>query len=303
VRFAESLTLRGFIFPNAWRYRDYVIAAFNSDTRFDCFIREQIAGDLLAADSPHDCSRQIAATTFLMLGNANLEEQDKRQLDMDLVDEQLDTIGKGILGQTVGCARCHDHKFDPIPTQDYYALAGILASTRALEHANVSKWLEVPLPVPESEEAAIKCREAAVEAVEARIKAEKSRPARIGQVTRGPLPVDGAPGVVVDDARARKVGDWTTSTFSGTYIGAGYVHDGNAGKGEKTLTFLPELSEEGSYDVWLAYSPGSSRSPAVPVTVLKQAACGSSPRHSARSYESFLGDPNRLPARDRRPLT
>ncbi len=267
VRFGESLTLRGFVFPNAWRYRDYVIDAFNSDMPFDRFVREQIAGDLIAADSPGDRRRQITATTFLMLGNANLEEQDKRQLDMDVVDEQLDTIGKAILGQTIGCARCHDHKFDPIPTRDYYALAGILASTRALEHANVSKWLEVPLPVPDVEEAAIRRREAAIAAVEARLKAEKSRLGRVAKGTRGPLSVDRAPGIVVDDAQARKVGLWTYSTYSGTYIGAGYLHDGNAGKGEKTLTFQPEALETGSYDVWLAYSPGSNRSASVPVTV------------------------------------
>ena len=72
-------------------------------------------------------------------GNTNLEEQDKKQLGMDVVDEQLDTIGKAFLAQTIGCARCHDHKFDPIPTSDYYALAGILRSTRTLEHANVSQ--------------------------------------------------------------------------------------------------------------------------------------------------------------------
>ena len=178
ARFAESLTLRGFIFPHAWRYRDYVVDAFNADLPFDRFIREQIAGDLSASGSILDRSRQITATTFLMLGNANLEEQDKRQLDMDVVDEQLDTIGKAILGQTIGCARCHDHKFDPIPTKDYYALAGILASTRAMEHANVSKWLEVPLPVSDREEAAFKRREAAIATVAARIKAAKSKPAR-----------------------------------------------------------------------------------------------------------------------------
>ncbi len=267
VRFGESLTLRGFVFPNAWRYRDYVIEAFNSDMPFDRFIREQIAGDLIAADSWDDRRREITATTFLMLGNANLEEQDKRQLDMDVVDEQLDTIGKAILGQTIGCARCHDHKFDPIPTRDYYALAGILASTRSLEHANVSKWLEVPLPVSESEEAAIRRREAAIAAVEARLKAEKSRLARLGRGTRGPLPIDRAPGVALDDAKARKVGSWTMSTYNATYIGVGYLHDGNAGKGEKTITFQPEALETGSYDVWLAYSPGANRSASVPVTV------------------------------------
>jgi hypothetical protein len=87
-------------------------------------------------------------------------------------------------------------------------------------------------------------------------------------VTRGPLPVESAPGIVVDDSKARRVGDWTTSTYTGTYIGSGYLHDADVGKGEKTLTFQPELPEAGPYDVWLAYSPGSSRSSSVPVTVL-----------------------------------
>jgi hypothetical protein len=74
---------------------------------------------------------------------------------MDVVDEQLDVITKGFLGQTVTCARCHDHKFDPIPTKDYYALAGILRNAKAMEHANVSKWIEVPLPADPAEEAVL----------------------------------------------------------------------------------------------------------------------------------------------------
>ncbi|MDR3637044.1 MAG: DUF1549 domain-containing protein, partial [Isosphaeraceae bacterium] len=91
ARFGESLTLRGFIVKSAWRYRDYVIGAFNADVPFDRFIREQIAGDLLPAATPGDRRRQLVATAFLALGNTNLEEQDKQQLRMDVVDEQLDT--------------------------------------------------------------------------------------------------------------------------------------------------------------------------------------------------------------------
>ncbi len=146
VRFAESLTLRGFVLKQAWRYRDYVIDAFNADRPFYRFIEEQIAGDLLPGSSRMRPTRgSLIATTFLTLGNTNLEEQDKAQLEMDVVDEQLDTLGKAFLAQTIGCARCHDHKFDPIPTRDYYALAGILRNTKTLEHANVSRWLEKPL--------------------------------------------------------------------------------------------------------------------------------------------------------------
>ncbi len=109
VRYAESLTLRGFILDNAWRYRDYCIEAFAEDRSFDQMLREQIAGDLLPADDLETRRRQSIAIGFLLLGNTNLEEQDKPQLEMDMIDEQLDTFGRAVLGQTIGCARCHDH--------------------------------------------------------------------------------------------------------------------------------------------------------------------------------------------------
>jgi hypothetical protein len=170
VRFAESVTLRGFLFKEAWRYRDYVIQAFNEDRPIDQFLREQIAGDLLPAESLAEKQRQLVATTFLMLGNTNLEEQDKKQLEMDVVDEQLDVLGKALLGQTLSCARCHDHKFDPIPTRDYYALAGILKNSLAIQHDNVSAWVERPLPLEPEMEAIHRQHEDAVAALRAEIK-------------------------------------------------------------------------------------------------------------------------------------
>jgi cytochrome c553 len=271
ARFAESLTLRGFVFKEAWRYRDYVIASFNEDAPFDRFVREHVAGDLLPAASPEERRRQLVGTTFLVLGNTNLEEQDKKQLDMDVVDEQLEAIGRAFLAQTIGCARCHDHKFDPIPTRDYYALAGILKNARSLEHANVSKWLEMPLPTHPAREAELRKHEEAVAALEARIKAEKAKGEASAKGASpkpgGVLAVADVPGIVVDDARAEKVGDWQSSTYSGTYIGAGYLHDKNAGKGEKSLTFQPELAA-GTYEVRFAYSPGTGRAKNVPVTIL-----------------------------------
>jgi hypothetical protein len=267
ARYGESLTLRGFILKEAWRYRDYVIDAFNRDLPFDQFIREQIAGDLLPADKLDDRRRQLVATTFLALGNTNLEEQDKKQLRMDVVDEQLDVITRGFLAQTVTCARCHDHKFDPIPTKDYYALAGILRNAKAMEHANVSKWIEVPLPVDPADEAKLREHEKAVAALQARIKSERAKVAGKGGSATGVVAVKDVPGVVVDDAQAKRVGEWQHSVHSGSYIGAGYLHDQNAGKGEKTLTFDPDLPVTGRYEVRLAYSPGTSRSNAVPVTV------------------------------------
>jgi hypothetical protein len=152
VRFAESVTLRGLIFHEAWRYRDYVVRAFNQDMPYDQFLREQIAGDLMASGTLEQRQNRHIATAFLALGNTNLEDQDKEQLRMDVVDEQLDTIGKAFLGQTIGCARCHDHKFDPIPTRDYYAMAGILRNTITLIDSNVSNWIELPLPLLPREE-------------------------------------------------------------------------------------------------------------------------------------------------------
>ena len=107
------------------------------------------------------------AASFLVLGNTNLEEQDKSQLGMDVVDEQLDTIGKAFLAQTLGCARCHDHKFDPIPTRDYYAMAGILRNVKTLEHANVSMWIEKPLAVLPEKEAELQMHEKELARLEA----------------------------------------------------------------------------------------------------------------------------------------
>ncbi len=152
VRYAESVTLRGLVFKEAWRYRDYLIKAFSQDRSFDQMICEQIAGDLLKNDDPNERYLQLVATTFMAIGDTNFEKQDKQQLEMDYVDEQLDVIGQAFLGQTIGCARCHDHKFDPISTRDYYAMAGILKSAVALRHANVSNWIDQPLPLPMNEE-------------------------------------------------------------------------------------------------------------------------------------------------------
>ncbi|MEM7783132.1 MAG: DUF1549 domain-containing protein, partial [Planctomycetota bacterium] len=126
ARFAESSGGgRSLMFPHAWRYRDYVIRSFNEDKPFDQFVTEQIAGDLLSSESEDQKNQQLIATGFLALGPTNYEQQDKELLKMEVIDEQIDTIGKAFLGLTIGCARCHDHKFDPIPTSDYYGLAGI----------------------------------------------------------------------------------------------------------------------------------------------------------------------------------
>lgn len=269
VRYAESLTLRGLVLKQAWRFRDFVIDAFNNDMPYDRFVREQVAGDLLPAANLEDRREKLIATSFLCLGNTNLEEQDKNQLVMDVVDEQIDTIGKAFLGQTIGCARCHDHKFDPIPTRDYYAMAGILRNTKTLEHANVSAWLDRPLPVEPERESLLKKHEQQVAALEAEIKTARGKAgAAKGKAKKQVLAVSELPGVVVDDTQAKRVGDWQVSQHSQSYIATGYIHDMNMGKGDKTLTFMPELKTAGTYEIWLAYSAGGGRAKNVPVAIL-----------------------------------
>ena len=127
ARYGESAgSSRDVLMLYAWRYRDYVIDAFNQDMPLDRFIREQVAGDLLPASSESDRHRQMIATGFLAIGSKSLNGGN---LTYDVIDDQIDVISKSVLGLTVSCARCHDHKFDPIPTRDYYSLAGFFLST------------------------------------------------------------------------------------------------------------------------------------------------------------------------------
>ncbi len=130
ARYAESSGKENNItFPHAWRYRDYVIDSFNEDKPYNKFLTEQIAGDLLPYEEYSEQAEYLVATGFLAMGPKSLNQQNPRQFKADLVDEQIDTVTRAILGTTVACARCHDHKFDPIPTTDYYAMAGIFGST------------------------------------------------------------------------------------------------------------------------------------------------------------------------------
>lgn len=130
ARYAESTGKElNLTYPQAWRYRDYVIDAFNSDKPYNEFIEQQIAGDLLPVKTDRQWSENLVATGFLALGPKTLTEQNSRQFNHDLIDEQIDVATRVILGVSVACARCHDHKFDPIPQADYYAMAGIFNST------------------------------------------------------------------------------------------------------------------------------------------------------------------------------
>ena len=151
ARYADSNGLdENLAYANAFRYRDYVVNSWNGDLPYDQFTREQLTGDLLgpSGDPQTDLDR-IVATGFLTLGAKMLAEDDPVKMQMDIIDEQVDTVGRAFLGMTFGCARCHDHKFDPFTTAEYYALAGILASTKTMEtHTVVARWLERPLGTP-----------------------------------------------------------------------------------------------------------------------------------------------------------
>ena len=133
ARYAESSGKEiNLPYPHAWRYRDWVIAAFDADMPYDEFLKAQIAGDLLRHSGPDDQARKIVATGFLALGPKGLNERDRMQFRMDVVDEQIDVVSQSMLGLTLACARCHDHAFDPVSQRDYHALAGIFMSTETL---------------------------------------------------------------------------------------------------------------------------------------------------------------------------
>jgi hypothetical protein len=152
ARFAESSGKTNFTYPQAWRYRDWVIASFNADTPYDRFVRAQIAGDLLPAADDRQRADQLIATGFLAIGSKAHDAENRGQFVLDLVDEQIEATTRAFLGLTIACARCHDHKMDPITQRDYYALVGIFRSTqtcsgtlaRVFPNFNASPLIELP---------------------------------------------------------------------------------------------------------------------------------------------------------------
>jgi Protein of unknown function (DUF1553)/Protein of unknown function (DUF1549)/Planctomycete cytochrome C len=264
----ENLT-----FHEAYRYRDYVSDSFNRDKPFDRFVMEQVAGDLLPSESQAARDEQLTASGFLVIGPKVLADRDQEKRRMDVVDEQIDTVGRAFLGMTLGCARCHDHKFDPIPQSDYYALAGIFLSTRTLDgiklgNAVVSGWMERPLGGAEAEKKLVDQKEhqKKLTAVADQIKKFKAdlKAAEDKAAMRVPSRLAG---ITVDDKDAKLVGAWKPSTFTKPYVGDGYLHDDKAGKGEKSATFTPKLPKAGDYEVLVSYTPGTSRARKVPIAV------------------------------------
>ncbi|MDH4453597.1 MAG: PSD1 and planctomycete cytochrome C domain-containing protein [Verrucomicrobiota bacterium] len=160
VGYAEQIGTEGKVFAeHAWRYRDYLVDSFHQDKPFDRFIREQLAGDLLPAASPQERRENLIATGFIVLGDVDINAIDKLKMEHDFVDSQVSKVGTAFLGMTLGCVRCHDHKFDAIGQQDYYALAGMFRSTKTTFKTGHGIWSNIQrVPLPKLEEDQVAAR-------------------------------------------------------------------------------------------------------------------------------------------------
>ncbi len=271
VRYAESSGGgRTLLFPDAWRYRDYVIESFNNDLPYDQFVVQQIAGDLLPTDDWQQRRRNLIATAFLLLGPTNYELQDKDVLEMDVVDEQLDTMGKAMLGMTLGCARCHDHKFDPIPATDYYAMAGILKSSRSLKHANVSEWSKVSLPPSPEELARSEAAKEKLTTVNAELESARREWLEAGGVPdpktgeKSIAPESIVAEVIIDDPQAERIGSWTESMSVGIFVGKNYLFEAGIGGAENQVVYRPKFKEKGRFEVRASYTASANRTTKAP---------------------------------------
>lgn len=179
VRYADTAgETADYPVPVAWRYRNYVIDAFNADKPYDEFLQEQIAGDILAKDGPRSrYAERVTATGFLAISRRfGFDSENYHHLTLQ---DTIDTLGQSVLGLTLGCARCHDHKFDPVPMRDYYALYGIFESTRyafpGSEQKQRSRAL-VPLSPPEESRPKWRAFEARVASLTAVMERAKMSP-------------------------------------------------------------------------------------------------------------------------------
>ena len=238
-------------FPESWRYRNYLIDAFNSDMPYDQFIREQIAGDLLPASGTEERNRKMIATGFLMVAPKMLTERNKPKMHLDIADEQVDTIGRTIMGLTLGCARCHDHKFDPIPTVDYYAMLGILYSTRTADgilmgNVNVSGWKETDLEVDAKTRQLLAQQETRTQFLEQELKRKQNEHKKL--LT--------ANSFVADDSNAETTGIWRESTLRPNHIGSHYLVADKDKAESLSIRWKVPLPKPGQYEVRVSFGGG-----------------------------------------------
>ena len=249
-------------FHQSWRYRNYVIDAFNDDMPYDQFLTEQLAGDLLPFSTSEQRNRQLVATGFLMVSPKMLTERDKAKMYLDIADEQLDTLGKAVMGLALGCARCHDHKFDPIPTEDYYAMAGILHSTRIadkvlMNNVNVTGWTNTPMEMSAEAKETLLAHKAKIQVLEKELEhvkqlANKSKSDAIS--------------VVVDNTEAETTGPWRKSTLRKNRIGEHYLAS-DPDNGPYSITWRAELPAPGKYEVRVSFGGGAGLAKAAPYAV------------------------------------
>lgn len=263
---------RNFAFPNAPRYREYVIRSYNEDKPFDRFVKEQVAGDLLHSSTDAEYNENLTGSGFLALGPHNYELQDKALLRMEIVDEQIIAVGRAFLGVTMGCARCHDHPFDPFPTDEYYSLAGIFRSTDSSVPGNVANFIERELRdeyanIREKHSEMQKTWEADLKQAENKLKSLGGK-ASSGKDPAKSLDPKKLEGIVVDDDEAKIVGEWVSSTSNTGYVGTRYIHDAAIGKGKKSVTFPAMIPKSGKYEVQLSYTMGTNRAQKVPVAIM-----------------------------------
>lgn len=264
VRYAESSGGgRSLMFPDAWRFREYVIQSFNNDKPIDQLITEHIAGDLIAANNAAQHDDQLTGTGFLALGPTNYELQDKQLLQMEVIDEQIDTTGRAFLGLTIGCARCHDHKFDPIPTADYYAMAGIFRSTESLLPGNVSNYVTTKLTAGTDATALAIWRDNESQLKRQIAELSQTLPANISVAKF--IDPNQLPGIIIDDDDAIFEGDWATSTMIAPFVGSGYRHNSFEPIG-KSVRFEANLPD-GEYEVRLCHNYANGRCNHVPVSI------------------------------------
>ncbi len=245
-------------FPSAPLYRDYVVQSYNEDKPFNQFASEQIAGDLLDSSTDAEYNQNLTATGFLALGPHNYELQDKALLRMEIVDEQLSSVGRAFLGVTMGCARCHDHPFDPIPTDEYYSLAGIFRSTNSVVSGNVGNFVERELRDTHANDRVTHLKRK--KNLEDKLKQAESKLKSIVEANK-------IEGILIDDEEAKVVGKWISSTSVKGYFGRRYLHDASTKKGEKSVTFPANILESGLYEVQFSYTSGTNRSRNTPVSI------------------------------------
>ncbi|MCM8536851.1 MAG: DUF1553 domain-containing protein [Lentisphaeraceae bacterium] len=286
---------------NAWKYRDWIVNAFNDDLSYKEFIRRQLAADLIDGLPPEE----HAATGLISTGPMYFKRTEVLKALADELDDRVDVVTKGFLGLTVSCARCHNHKYDPIPTKDYYSLAGVFKSTRIydrfvaddetieayykavfdketlrneLQELQVKSLSKDTLKLHEQVYLAAKSIKSGVELkskstyiqkwISFLKRKDEKAPTELKNLRHFLASANTESGSIeLDDRVAIKNGSWTESKHYKGFIGKGYLHDGNKNKGKSSLTFKLPVSKSSKYQLLLAYNSNSGRAKNISVEV------------------------------------